>query len=344
MRTLLHVLCATLVLLGGMETHCLAAQEPILKTAWLGEHEAFPAWYAQQQGWDTEAGFSLELIPFASGRDLIAGKEEKKWVIAGCGALPALTANLETPLEIIAIGNDESAATGIYTRKESPLLGTTGYNPSFPDVAGSISSIRGKTVLCPAKSAAEFTVSRWLGIFGLSEKDIALKNMPPEKALEAFLAGEGDAVALWSPYTHEAEQSGLKPVAMSSECGASQPTLIIADQTFAQSHPQEIVAFLKMYFRGIQALKDTPRERLIEQYKLFYHAWTGRDLPPQAAAWELANHAVYTLQEQLDLFDSTKNSLRNWLHDLAVFYGGDNRLGSVTDTYLKATAAQKTLR
>ncbi|MFQ9865833.1 MAG: hypothetical protein ACLRWP_01230 [Bilophila wadsworthia] len=60
------------------------------------------------------------------------GHEHGAWEIAACGAIPALTASLDNQAEIIAIGNDESLATGIYARKDSPILGHTGYNALIP--------------------------------------------------------------------------------------------------------------------------------------------------------------------------------------------------------------------
>lgn len=268
----------------------------------------------------------------------MAGMGTAHWEIAACGAIPALTASLDNQAEIIAIGNDESLSTGIYTRKDSPILGHTGYNALYPEMAGTGGTVRGKTILCTTGSAAHYTVHKWLKALSLTEKDVAIKDMPPQDALKSFLNGEGDAVALWSPYTLEAEQHGLAPITLSSQCDASQPTLLLANKAFAKEHPDLVAAFLKMYFRGITALQETPREQLIQDYRAFYHAWTGRNLPPQATAWELAKHPVYSLEGQLMLFDPAQKKLHTWLQELASFVGGKNRLNDVTDIYLKKLA------
>ena len=65
---------------------------------------------------------------------------------------------------------------------------------------------------------------------------------------------------------------------------------------------------------------------------------TGRDLPPQDAAWELAKHPVYGLKGQLTLFDPAQKKLHTWLQELASFAGGKNRLSDVTHVYLKKLA------
>lgn len=312
------------------------AQEPVLKTAWLAEHEAFAAWYAKQQGWDREAGFSLAMEHYNSGRELVGGITESKWSLGACGALPALAAVLESRLEIIGIGNDESYSTGIYARKASPVLERKGFNPEFPDMAGTPDSVRGKTILCPVGSAAFYTVARWLHGLGLSVRDVVLRDINPKTGLEAFAKGEGDLIAFWAPFTHQAEEQGLVPVAMSNQCGAGQPVLLVANQTFAAQHPEQVTAFLKMYFRGIEALRSE-KEGLIPVYRQFYREWTGEELSEQAARWELDKHPVYTLPEQLAMF-GPEGSLMPLLKNLAHFHGGDNRLKFVTDTYLKRAA------
>ena len=162
MHKLLGGLCAALLFLAGLPQIGHAADPVPLKTAWLGEHEAFAAWYAKQKGWDLEEGFRLEMLSYDSGKQLMAGMNTAHWEIDACGAIPALTASLDNQAEIIAIGNDESLATGIYARKDSPILGHTGYNALYPEMAGTGGTVRGKTILCTAGSSAHYTVHKWL--------------------------------------------------------------------------------------------------------------------------------------------------------------------------------------
>ncbi len=338
MRTVFSAFFAFLLLAVLPQSgRCEAAYT--LKTAWLAEHEAFVAWYARQNGWDVEEGFRLEMTCFDTGKALMAAMHSAPWEIAACGALPALTASLENEVDIVAIGNDESFATGIYVRKGSPMLEHTGYNVLYPDMAGSTGTVRGKTILCALGSAAHYTVHKWLAALGLTEQDVTIRDMPSDRALRAFLAGEGDAVALWAPLTLEAERSNLQPVTLSGQCAASQPTLILADKAFANQHPERVTAFLAMYFRGIAALQEIPREKLMAAYSDFYKAWTGRYLPPQDVAWELSRHPLFDLDGQIALFDGRDHRLRDWLNALGAFVGGANRLDDVTDRYLKALAA-----
>ena len=79
-----------------------------LRTAWLGEHEAFLTWYAKEKGWDKEAGLDIIMLRFDSGKSLIENVRAYDWAIAGCGAVPAMQATMSDQVEVIAIANDES--------------------------------------------------------------------------------------------------------------------------------------------------------------------------------------------------------------------------------------------
>ena len=91
-----------------------------LRTAWLGEHEAFLTWYAKEKGWDKEAGLDIIMLRFDSGKSLIENVRAYDWAIAGCGAVPAMQATMSDQVEVIAIANDESSANMIPPRKPDP--------------------------------------------------------------------------------------------------------------------------------------------------------------------------------------------------------------------------------
>ena len=156
-------------------------------------------------------------------------------------------------------------------------------------------------------------------------------------------------MALWAPLTYDADAKGLRPAALSSDCGVSQPVLIVANHEYAIQYPERVEAFLKMYLRVITFMRETPVETLVPDYVRFYEEWTGRKLASEIAAKDLANHAVFNLEEQLALFDDAqgKSKLQNWLTDIAAFYESIGmvrkedrqrlrRMNAVTDDYLKA--------
>ena len=145
-----------------------------LRTAWLGEHEAFLTWYAKEKGWDKEAGLDIIMLRFDSGKSLIENVRAYDWAIAGCGAVPAMQATMSDQVEVIAIANDESSANMILTRPDSPILAEKGFNPDFPNVFGTPESVKGKLILCPKKTSARYLLDKWLAALGLEEKDVKI--------------------------------------------------------------------------------------------------------------------------------------------------------------------------
>ena len=320
-----------------------------LRTAWLGEHETFLVWYAREKGWDKAEGLALELLPFESGKNVIDEMQSSNWAIAGVGAMPALTASLSSRLYIVGIGNDESASNAIFTRADSPILKMKGFNPNCPEVFGNPGSVRGKTFIVPKGTSAHYMLSRWLHVLGLNERDVNIVDMKPSEAMKAFADGQGDAIPLWAPQTFEAEKLGLKTVAHSSDCNARQPILLVANMDYANKHKGDIVAFLRVYLRSVDMMKNTPAEDLADDYMRFYNAWTGKTMTREEAVRDIKDHPVYSLDQQLAMFKQSygTSELREWLHDIVSFQNESGeldrrdlarleRLHYVTDIYLKA--------
>lgn len=348
LKQLFATLCLMLLAAGAALPLHAATLIP-LKTAWLGEHEAFPVWYAKQKGWDKEVGLDLAMLRFDSGKALVEGLAAYKWAIAGCGAVPALTAVLSDRLNIIATANDEAAANAIYVRADSPILTVRGANAAFPKVYGNAATVAGKTILCPKGTSAHYLLLSWLKTLGLSEKDVRVKYMEHTPTLGAFSGGLGDAAALWAPLTYGAEEKGFKAAATGADCGLFQPVLLVADKEYASKYPQHIEAFLKMYFHAVDAQRATPAKDLAPEYVRFLKEWAGRTISEDQAARDLAAHPVFDLREQLALFDTSqgRSRMQNRLADITAFYAGIGavrpndvqrleRMNDVTDVYLKA--------
>ena len=173
-------------------------------------------------------------------------------------------------------------------------------------------------ILYPKSTSAHYLLATWLRILGLSEKDVKLQEMEPTPALSAFTGGVGDAVALWAPLTYEAEAKGFKSVANSKDCGITQLVLLVANRRFADQHPEQVQAFLKMYMRGIEALRAKPAKELAVDYVRFYKEWTGRELTPEMAVADIQSHPVFTLDEQLAMF-APGGSVQKALNEIVDF-------------------------
>lgn len=314
-----RTLFAACALVGSLFQASPALSEP-LRTAWLGEHEAFLTWYAKEKGWDKEAGLDIVMLRFDSGKSLIENVKAYDWAVAGCGAVPAMQATMSDLTEVIAIANDESQANALLARPDSPLFAQKGYNQAFPNVFGSPESVKGKTVLCPKKTSARYLLDKWLAVLGLTERDVKIEELEPTPALGAFKSGYGDLLAVWSPFTREAEKLGFKVAARSQDCGASQPVLLVANRVFADKHPETVRTFLKLYLRVVDEINARGPEGMAPEYVRFAKAWMGKTYSEADAAAELREHPVLPLTEQLTLFGEGESSpLKGWLAEISAF-------------------------
>lgn len=319
---------ACAVLFGLLAFSPAHAAEPMeLKTAWMGENEAFPMWYAVQKGWDREQGLEIRMLRFSSGAEIVQGLLAYDWLLAGCGAVPAMGAILSDRLAIVAVANDESGANAIFVRKGSPILAARGANPAFPKVRGSAETVRGKRILCPRNTSAGQMLRGWLRVLGLTEKDVHIDDMPPAKALGAFAGGLGDAVVLWSPQTLQAEQKGLVMAADSRDCGISQPILLVADKKAAAARPETLEKALGVYFRAVREVLSLGAGGALPQYREFLETWAGVTLTEEEALRDLNAHKIFGLQENLRLMARAAGGspLQKWLEEVAAFNAGEAR-------------------
>lgn len=175
-------------------------------------------------------------------------------------------------------------------------------------------------MLCPKKTSAHYLLGKWLSVLGLSERDVKIHALEPTPALGVFRNGYGDAIAVWSPLTREAEKLGYKTVTNARDCGAPQPVLLVAERNFAAEHPETVRAFLKLYLRGVNTIHNQGPEALAPDYVRFAGAWMGKTISEADAAAELRDHPVFLLEEQLELFGKDgKSPLKTWLAELVAF-------------------------
>lgn len=337
--------------IGLTQAVCPASAVEKLSTGWMGEYETFIAWYAKQQGWDTEAGLSLSMMPFESGKNIVDNLAAYNWDMAAVGAVPALTEPLGDYLTIVAVATEESAANAVFARKGSPVLAAGGANPQYPDMHGSAATVQKLSVLVPRNTSAHYLLRHWLKGLGLSEKDVQLDYKDPASALSAFTGGVGDLVALWSPYTLEAESKGFAPVVTGKSSGLSQTVLLVANNQFLQNRPQQAEAFLRMYLRSQEAVQAMPEEQRAEAYRKFYKEWTGAELTKDMAVADIRQHGLFDLKAQLQLLEEKdgRSPLAASLQDVVEFCiaTGDYsptqqekmRAFHVTDKLLKNIAA-----
>lgn len=311
------------------------------------DHAAYLTHLVMKNGWDKELGFEMELIYFDSGMAQIEALPAKQWVVGTMTSVPWLVGALRYDLYAAGLANDDTHSNLVLVRPDSPILKAKGVNPNFPETYGSAETVRGKTVLTTTVSSAHYALAVWLERLGLTEKDVIVKNMDQAQALAAFESGIGDIVVLWAPTMFVGLDKGWKCANLDSQKGASLPSVIAMDRTWADTNPEKAALVLKAYFKAIDYLKKE-NVALAQDFSQWLLEWAGIEMAPQYAAIDIKNHTVWTLPEQLVLMNESKgpSEVQKWTFQLSDFFVSQGRFKPgeltheqirkcITDAFLK---------
>lgn len=304
-----------------MPIHCPAADT--IKTGWLGELEALACWNAHQQKMDQELIFDMTLYP--TGKRLVDSYNQ--WDIAASGLIPAFDVLLKKEAVIIGLGVDETNGNILFAKNDSPLLSVQGINPEYPEIYGSADTVRGKTILCTFNSNAHMLVLTWLNIIGLTDQDVRLIDVKPEEALSVFQKGMGDILALWAPDSYLALENNLKPVAAAKDCKLNFITVILANNTFLEKHPDAIKQFLSVYYSSANTLNHMKKDELSHLYNTFLWEFANINLPENDADSIITHQKILTPDTFESLFKKDKKSpLYQTIKNGALYYSNFNAI------------------
>ncbi len=308
-----------------------------IRTAWLSEYEAFPAWYAHKQKWDIKNGIEIEFKQFATGKNLIDNMAASKCVIGGCGGVPAMLGILTNEIYVIGIGTDETAANVIYVKQDSPLLELVQNNSKEASMI-----IKGKTFLLPLQTSAHQMFSAWLKQRGVMENEVFIVDTIAEESLPAFVGGIGDAVALWSPMTYEAENLGLQRLTNGTDLGITQPTLLIANREYTNKNPEQVKSFMSAYLQAVDAIQSMDVKDAAILYQEFYQEFTNKKLESHHAEREIKDHTIFNKLEQQRILESKEDGgdMHTWLEDVIEFHG---KTGALSQLQIKKLQELKTV-
>jgi NitT/TauT family transport system substrate-binding protein/sulfonate transport system substrate-binding protein len=281
---------------------------------------------AQKSGLAKESGFDINTIFFDSGMPQIQAIPANAWDIGATGTIPGLMAGLRYDAYIVGVADDETRANAVMVRPNSPLLKTKGYNPDFPDVYGTPNDLKGKKILVPTVSSAHYVLATYLQAMGLTEKDVEILNMEPAQAVAAFESGQGDVVALWAPFMFTGAEKGWKIVADGGNLKAPNPNLLIVPKKFGDEHPDLVAKYLKMYFQHQSDLTNQG-DKLVDQYIAYNKDWGGINLSKEFAAQDMKRHTVYTLDEEIKMFDKSngQSDIEKTLTEMINFFGSQGK-------------------
>ena len=141
-----------------------------------------------------------------------------------------------------------------------------------------VHALRGKTILVAKGSAAHANVLEHLADAGLKPRDVKLVFLQPADALSAFANGQGDAWAIWDPYTAQANLTLKVRSIGSAENGYQFGSASVKALTDPKRN-SALADLLVRYERAAQWARDNP-----SQWAGKYSTTVGLDLKIAALA------------------------------------------------------------
>ncbi|KUO77711.1 MAG: hypothetical protein APF77_13295 [Clostridia bacterium BRH_c25] len=268
---------------------------------------ALPGYYAEENGLYDEAGFDYSVTMYAGGPPQNEALASDAWEVGTTGTGGAILGALGYNLKVIGFTSSDTNTTDLWVRPDHPLAKTVGEIPQFPKLHGTPEQWKGLTVICPSATSTHMVLLTALDALGLKESDIKMVDMAVAQGFPAFKAGQGDMVALWSPFGFLAEKEGWVKVASAADLNVVLPCLIVASEKAVKERPEVVQKWLENYLKGADALREDPAKAA--DLLFAFEKENGIKLSEEDAKLEIQYRPIPELEEQKKLFDKNGKQL-----------------------------------
>jgi ABC-type nitrate/sulfonate/bicarbonate transport system substrate-binding protein len=242
-----------------------------------------PVQYAMENGYYDELGLKVEIMIFPSGAPINEAVSAGQLDVAASGA--ATIFSLASGDCILLADVESSGGMGIWVRPDNPIMKVKGQIPEFPEMHGSAETIKGQKFLANLGTASQFNVLRYVESFGLTEADIEIIHMDFGPGAQAFIAGEGDAIGTFAPYSFQVEEKGAVLCATFEDATrVALYDMIFTRNDVAEERRDDVVLFLRATERAIEALSD---DNVRKDFSMRWFAENGRTYSDETMAQEM---------------------------------------------------------
>ena len=219
-------------------------------SSWIGH---YPVWIGMKRNLFREKGLEIHFRQFYASSARMGAMIAGNLDFASTGSISAIALMASGVRSFFVIGSQDSYATveGIIAGKE----------------VQTVADLEGKKLGVAFASSAHVLVLDVLERNGLvPKKDVTLINLKVSEMPAAFLSGEVDACAAWTPMFHklmamedahllldDTEFSLFKEFKLGPG-----PDVLVVRKRFAKKYPNTVRAFLEGYFESVERLKTEP--------------------------------------------------------------------------------------
>ena len=125
-----------------------------------------------------------------------------------------------------------------------------------------------------------------------------------------------------------AVEKGWQIVGNIDSCGAALPITLIGDKKYCDENPEVVAKFLRVFLRAVNMLKaEGSSPEMVKEYQRFFKEWAGMEYTAEQAKQDIDYHPVWNLEEQLELFDSSKGPSQAmiWQKKIAEFFAAQGK-------------------
>jgi NitT/TauT family transport system substrate-binding protein len=189
---------------------------------------------AQEQGFFEKFGVQVEPVYYDvfsdTYPDLAAGQIDGALIAVG----DVINVNRNARMKVVAVldnGGDNAIVVG-------------------PEIK-SVQDLRGKTIGMVIGSQYEMTIVEMLQSEGMSLSDVNIVVMDPKDALASLEGGQVQAAYTREPFLSDALSNGYT-ILYPQEQRYLFPNLIVFNKSIVDERPEEVRAFLKGWFQGVE--------------------------------------------------------------------------------------------
>lgn len=284
------------VLVCGIFSGCGGSKKEAIRIGTMPASVGVPVQYAAENGFFEEEGVEVSIELFQTGAPINEAIASGQLDMAFSGA--ASIFSLANGTCVMLSEPDSAGGMGIYARPDSAFLNDQGALPDKPSVYGSKETLKGAKVLLQLGTSGELNAQKYFEKFGLTREEYELIHMDAGPAFQAMLAGEGDLIAAYPPYSFQCEDEGMVQVCSFEDITDYE----ISDGGFAtkalmESRREDVVKVYKAIWRAIEALED---EQVRYDYSMKFFAANGREYTEDMMREEMLVRKYRTKERLLD--------------------------------------------
>lgn len=283
------------------------AAEPVtIRVGTLNQQLSIPLYYIQQQGWDVENGFKLEISTFAQGSGI---NEALGSGLVDVFTIGAAAVNSCCVYDAVFLYSHENSGAGqqFMIRADSELAKTKGELADYPEVYGTAEAIKGTTFLLPMGTTAQILADVYLQAFGLTEDDVTLVNMSDDATVyQAFVSGEGDFGKTSYPTADSYNEEYLVACSMESMDIPFYDNILCSRAMFEdESKHEALVSLVVQMIRAAEAFQD---EQVLIDTMLGWYETCGVTVDAEAIEHQVLERPFFTYDElsSIDVTSSFK--------------------------------------